>query len=177
MATAPAGRLQARGADADPWRRGSSGRAPAMGVSSLNCAERCVPGCAPPGGRRIRGHRPGPGDRTSGAVRGAAVAGFLGPAAAGRDPRRPGEPPARPCTHESLRAHQPGPGMARGADTHDPGLPGQRNAGRPPVAVGRRWPGRCRSPGGAGRPRRRRAAGPDLVRRGHRRGLELVPAR
>ena len=51
--------------------------------------------------------RSGPGDhcqitlerRTSSAGRGPAVAGFLWPAAAGRDPRRPGEPAAHPCTH------------------------------------------------------------------------------
>jgi hypothetical protein len=134
-------------------------------VSSLNGAERCVAGRAPPGDRRIRGHRPGPGDRSTGAGRGPAVAGFRWPAAAGRGPRCPGEPAAHPGAHESSRAHQPGPGMARGPDTHDPGLPGQRNAARPPVAVGRGWPDHRRPPVGAGRTRRRRAAGPDLVRR------------
>ena len=44
------------------------------------------------------------------------------------------------------------------------------------VAAGRGRPDHRRSPGGTGRTRRARAAGADLVRRGDRRGLELVPA-
>jgi hypothetical protein len=50
-----------------------------------------------------------------------------------------------------------------GPDTRHPGLAGQPNAGRPPVAAGRRWPDHRRPAGSASQPRRRRAAGTDLA--------------